>query len=198
MDFAQVVRSRRMVRSFRTDSVAADKLQRVLRVARTAPSAGFSQGQSFVVVQRDDQRARIAAIAGEDDYVRRGFDPWLSNAPVHVVCCTSEAAYHERYREPDKVDREGRERPWRIPFWYVDAGCSLMLLLLAAVDEGLAAGFLRLDEPRTSSLRELLGIPKDVEVIGVVTLGIPARDRRSRSLDRGWKPEEAVIRWDRW
>jgi nitroreductase len=198
MDFAQVVRSRRMVRSFRTDSVAADKLQRVLRVARTAPSAGFSQGQSFVVIQRDDQRARIAAIAGEDDYVRRGFDPWLSNAPVHVVCCTSEAAYHERYREPDKVDREGRERPWPIPFWYVDAGCSLMLLLLAAVDEGLAAGFLRLDEPRTNSLRELLGIPEDVEVIGVVTLGIPARDRRSRSVDRGWKPEEAVIRWDRW
>ena len=198
MEFAQVVGRRRMVRNFRPDPVPADKLERILRIARKAPSAGFSQGQSFVVVQREDQRARIAGIAGEEEYVRKGFDPWLSTAPVHVVCCINEAAYHERYREPDKLDREGRQRPWPIPYWFVDAGCSLMLLLLAAVDEGLAAGFLGLDQSGRKRLKEVLGIPADVEVIGVVTLGTPAPDRRSSSLDRGWRAEESVIRWERW
>lgn len=198
MEFAQVVARRRMVRNFTPDPVPSDKLERILRLARQAPSAGFSQGQSFVVVQQQDQRARIAGIAGEADYVKKGFDPWLSSAPVHVICCTSEAAYHERYREPDKLDREGQERPWPIPYWFVDAGCSLMLLLLAAVDEGLAAGFLGLDEGGRERLKVVLGIPADVEVIGVVTLGTPAPDRRSSSLDRGWKDEESVIRWERW
>ena len=198
MEFGRVVARRRMVRTYKPDPVPGDKLDRILRIARKAPSAGFSQGQSFIVVQEAEQRHRIAAIVGEQDYVRKGFEPWLSKAPVHVVCCTSEAAYRERYNEPDKLDSQGREKPWPVPFWYVDAGCSLMLLLLAAVDEGLSAGFLRMSEPRTEKLKELLGIPPEVIVIGIVTLGVAGEERRSRSLDRGWKPKETVIRWDRW
>ena len=198
MDFAQVVGRRRMVRNYRPDPIAADKLERIIRAARRAPSAGFSQGQSFLVVQQEELRRRIAEICGEPGYVVRGFDPWLSVAPVHVVCCTSEAAYHERYSEPDKRASEGRERQWPVPFWYVDAGCSLMLLLLAAVDEGLAAGFLGLSEPRTADLKELLGIPEEVVPVGLVTLGMPAKDRRSSSLSRGWKDRDSVIRWERW
>ena len=198
MEFAEVVAGRRMVRNFRSDPVPIQKLERILRMARKAPSAGFSQGQSFVVVRDESRRQQIARIAGEQRFVGRGFDPWLSRAPVHIVCCTSEAAYHERYRAADKLDEQGKERPWPVPFWFVDAGCTLMLLLLAAVDEGLAAGFLRFDEAATAALRELLGIPADVAVIGVVTLGLSAPDRRSKSLERGWREEASVIRWERW
>ena len=198
MEFAQVVRRRRMVRRYRPDPVDPGKLERIMQAARRAPSAGFSQGQSFVVVQQEELRRRIAEIAGEPGYVARGFEPWLSVAPVHVVICTREAAYRQRYREPDKLDSQGRARRWPVPFWYVDAGCSLMLLLLAAVDEGLAAGFLGLSESRTANIKELLGIPESVLPVGLVTLGLPAPDRRSGSLKRGWNEPDSVIHWDRW
>lgn len=186
-----------MVRRYAKEPVSEQQLGRILDAAVRAPSAGFSQGQSFVVVTGAARRRRIAEIAGEPAYVARGFDPWLSAAPVHVVVCTSEQLYRRRYREPDKL-REGREREWPVPHWYVDAGCSLMLLLLAAVDEGLAAGFLDLDRAGYQELKVLLGIPEEVTPIGLVTIGTPAPDRRSGSLARGRRPAPEVVHREAW
>ena len=72
----------------------------------------------------------------------------------------------------------------------------MMLLLLAAVDEGLAACFMGIH--RLEGIRDLLGIPSEVTPVGVVTLGYPAADRRSSSLAKGWKPLDQVVHWDRW
>jgi nitroreductase len=184
-----------MVRRYVPEAVPEQVLRRIVETARRGPSAGFTQGQSFVVVTDPMLRREIAALAGEGDYVARGFQPWVSEAPAHVVVCTSEQDYRDRYQAPDKLG-PGAELEWPVPFWYVDAGCSLMLLLLAAVDEGLAAGFLALKS--YGALRQLLGIPDDVQPIGIVTIGKPAPDRRSGSLDRGRRPAAEVIHHDRW
>ena len=196
MDFRKVLAKRRMVRNYDPAPIEREVIERIVETARRAPSAGFTQGQSFLVVTDPATRKGIADLAGEEAYVASGFDPWLSRAPVHVVVCVSEAAYHSRYQEPDKVDEEGREIDWPVPYWWVDAGASMMLLLLAAVDEGLGAGFFGFH--RLDGLEELLGIPSDVKPIGVVTLGRPAPDRRSASLKRGRKPSAEAIRWERW
>jgi nitroreductase len=73
-----------------------------------------------------------------------------------------------------------------------------MLLLLAAIDEGLGAGLFGLDANGNDGLRVLLGIPADVAVVGVVTIGHPAPETREGSRRRGWKPLEEVVRWERW
>jgi hypothetical protein len=65
--------------------------------------------------------------------------------------------YRSRYREPDKMTARAEvddDRLWRVPFWYHDAGAALMLLMLAAVDEGISAAFVGSD---ASLLRELPG-----------------------------------------
>jgi nitroreductase len=196
MEFEEVLRRRRMVRNYRSDPVDHSALERIARAGRRAPSAGNSQGQSFVVVTSEDGRKNVAELAGEADYIAAGFDPWISKAPAHIVICVSEAAYHARYSEPDKVDPDGREKQWPVPFWWVDAGAALMAILLAAVDEGLAAGFL--GTQAIPGLRSALGIPDSVTPIGVVTIGHPAPDRRSGSLDRAPRPDSHVIRWERW
>jgi nitroreductase len=195
MEFLEVVRRRRMVRRYAPDPVPADVLRRIVETARRGPSAGFTQGQSFVLVTDPDLRWEVAKLAGEGSYVARGFDPWISEAPALVVVCTSEQDYLDRYGSPDKLGPDGKLN-WPVPFWYVDAGCSMMLLLLAAVDEGLAAGFLALRE--YDGLRALLGIPGDVQPIGIVTIGRAAQDRRSGSLERGRKPAAEVIHLDHW
>jgi len=195
MEFSEVVQQRRMVRNYISDPIPDEALERVLDRARRAPSAGFSQGQSFVVVSDSDRRAAIARLAHEDEYVAAGFDPWLSRAPVHVIVCTSETVYRDRYSEPDKASSDDAQ-DWPVPYWHIDAGASLMLLLLAAVDEGLAAGFA--GSHNLGGIKSLLGIPADVTPIGLVTLGYPAPDRRSGSLDRGWKPVADVIHREEW
>lgn len=197
MEFGEVVRRRRMVRNYAGDPVDGDVLDRILDRALRTPSAGFSQGVSFVVVTDVDRRREIARFANEEEYVADGFDPWISRAPVHVVVCVSKAAYLERYREPDKGGPDGAagtEEGWPVPYWWVDAGASMMMLLLAVVDEKLAAGFL--GSHNLGDLSALLDIPDDVAPIGIVTIGHPASDRRSGSLARGRRVD--AIHRERW
>lgn len=196
MDFYETVRRRRMVRNYTDEPVPGDALDRMLEAARRAPSAGFSQGQSFVVITDPGTRKAIAQLAAEDEYVEAGFDPWISRAPVHVVVCVREATYHERYQESDKLEDDGTEIEWPVPYWWVDAGAAMEHLLLAAVAEGLGAGFL--GTHAMDGLKELLGIPADVSPIGIVTIGHPAPDRRSGSLARGWKGEAEVVHREGW
>ncbi|HEX2152769.1 MAG TPA: nitroreductase family protein [Acidimicrobiia bacterium] len=196
MEFREVLARRRMVRNYTGEPVERGALERIAAAALRAPSAGFSQGQAVVVVTDPAVRQEIAEAAGESSYVQAGFDPWVSRAPAHLVLCVSEAAYHRRYQMPDKVDDDGNEIEWPVPYWWVDVGASLMAVLLAAVDEGLAAGFL--GTHALDDLQSLLGIPDEYIPVGVVTVGHPATDRRSSSLDLGRRPIPSEIHWDGW
>ncbi len=197
MEFTDVVRKRRMVRHFTAQSVDITTVERIVATAQRAPSAGFSQGVSFVVVTDAETRRRIARIADENEYVEGGFDAFISEAPVHVIVCTSEAVYKERYREPDKKpDPSAEEMEWPVPYWHTDAGCALMLLLLAAVDEGLAGAFVGVWDQQ--GLRDLLGIPDHFTPIGVTMTGHGAPDKRSPSLRRGRRSLDDVLHRERW
>jgi nitroreductase len=193
MEFEQVVRKRRMVRHFKPDPVEREVIERLLDLARRAPSAGFTQGQSFVVVTDAHIKLKIAELCGEKHYTDAGFHPFISGAPVLVVPCTSEEAYHRRYQEPDKVQQDGSEIEWPIPYWYMDIGCSVMILLLGVVNEGLAAGFAGTHD--LDGLRSLLGLPAEITPLGVIPIGHPAADKRSPSLKRGRKPIENIVKW---
>jgi nitroreductase len=194
MEFKEVLERRRMVRNYREVPIDPATLSRVASAALRAPSAGNSQGVSVVVVTDRQRRQAIADLGDEAAYVAAGFDPWISRAPAHIVISISEQTYHDRYREPDKVDDRGEEIEWPVPYWWVDAGAAMMAVLLAAVDEGLAAGFLGVHS--IPDLRKLLEIPDHFSPIGLITVGQPAPDRRSTSLDRGQRPLEETLRFE--
>jgi len=196
MEFEDVVRKRRMVRNFTDEPVSDEVIERIIEAGQHAPSAGFSQGVAYVVVTDAETRRAIAEIADEEQYVRGGFDPFISGAPVQVVICTSEQVYHDRYNEPDKKPEGADEIDWPIPYWHTDAGCSLMLILLAAVNEGLGTAFVGVMEPKR--LQDLLGIPEEYLPIGVTMIGHPAPDVKSGSLKRGRRPLDAVLHRERW
>jgi FMN reductase [NAD(P)H] len=203
MDFAEILRRRKMVRSYTDEPVPREVVERIVARGRNAPSGGFSQGVRLVVVMDAETRRRIAELGGESYYVEGGFEPWISQAPVHVVVGMRENDYHDRYREPDKLQGDGSEIEWPVPWWWVDAGKAMMLLLLAAVDEGLGAGLFGLfPAENNDKLRQLLGMPNDVLVVGVVTVGHaapdPLRERRKEALRRRRRPLEEVVRWERW
>jgi nitroreductase len=204
MDFADIMRRRRMVRNYTDEPVPREVLERIVDRGRRAPSGGFSQGNRFVVVTDPGTRARIAELAGEERYyTSTGFEPWISRAPVHIVVAMREDDYHDRYTKPDKLEAAGgKEVEWRVPWWWVDAGKAIMLLMLAAIDEGLGAGLFGLVGDDNDRLRELLGMPEDFEIVGVVTLGHralePNEARLKEGLRKARRPLDEVMRWERW
>ena len=198
MEFADVVQRRRMVRHFSPDPIDSEVLERIAASAQRAPSAGFSQGQRVIIVTDPDRRRRLAEVAGEAFYTGQGFDPWISEAPALFVPCVSAKVYVDRYNEPDKRDPSappGTEDDWQVPYWWMDAGCTVMLILLAAVDEGLGAGFAGGD---VDGIREELGIPAHFTPLGVIPVGRPLPDKKSPSLKRGWRSLDEFAHWETW
>jgi nitroreductase len=202
MDFTDVVRRRKMVRNYTDEPVPREVVERIVECGRRAPSGGFSQGVRFVVVTEEAMRRTIAELASESYATARGYEPWITRAPVHIVVALREGDYHDRYQEPDKLE-DGKEIEWPVPWWWIDAGTAMMLLLLAAVDEGLGAGLFGLFPAENNDrLRELLGMPEDLVIVGVVTVGRPAPDptqeRTRAAIRRRRRPLEEVVRWERW
>ncbi len=201
MELRELLRKRRMVRHYLPDPVPRETVERIVATVRRAPSGGFSQGHRLVVVTEPETRAALARIAGEEEYVAEGHDPWISVAPVHVVVGTREESYHERYRQPDKL-RDGEEIGWPAPYWYVDAGAAFMLLQLAALDEGVATGVYGVLPERIPDVKALLGVPDDVHFVCVVTIGHPAPNPRESALvsrlSQRRLPLEELVRWERW
>ena len=196
MEFRDTVLKRRMVRNFADKPVDLSIIDRILELTRHAPSAGFTQGQSFVIVTRPELKKAIADTCEEDEYVQRGFAPFISKAPVLLIPCTSEASYHRRYQEADKVNEDGTEIIWPVPYWFMDIGCAVMIALLAAIDEGLVTAFAGSKDLDT--LRTLLNMPAEVTPVGVIALGYRAPDVPSPSLKRGRKPDEEYIHRESW
>jgi FMN reductase [NAD(P)H] len=198
MEFAEVVRRRRVVRHFAPDPIDREVLERIAATAQRAPSAGFSQGQRVVIVTDAGHRRRLAELVGEGSYTERGFDPWISEAPALFVPAVSAEVYVDRYNEPDKRDPSqppGTVDDWEIPYWWMDIGCTVMLILLAAVNEGLAAGFAGGD---FDGIRAELGIPDDYMPVGVIPIGRPLTDKKSPSLQRGRRQLDEFAHWERW
>jgi nitroreductase len=196
MEFRDTVLKRRMVRNFADKPVDPVIIDRILELTRHAPSAGFTQGQSFIVVTRPELKKAIADTCEEEEYVQRGFAPFISKAPVLLIPCTSEAAYHRRYQEADKVNEDGTEIVWPVPYWFMDIGCAVMIALLAAIEEGLVAAFAGSKD--LDRLRSLLNMPAEVTPVGVLSLGYRAADIPSPSLKRGRKSDKEYIHRERW
>ncbi|WP_405064202.1 nitroreductase family protein [Kribbella sp. NBC_01505] len=176
MDFSEVVRRRRMVRSFTDEPVAADVVRRILDTARRGPSAGYSQGVEFVVITDPAKRAVIAA-TGDEMFEQLQQPNFAAQAQVHVVICVSPAIYTGRYQESDKqelVSDTSQDDLWKVPYWYTDAGAALSLLLLATVNEGIAAAFIGgVDH---DLIRNLVGMPTSYIPVGIALLGHEAPD----------------------
>ena len=196
MEFQETVLKRRMVRNFSERPVDLEIIERIVDLTRHAPSAGFTQGQSFVIVTKPDLKKSIAVTCEEEEYVKSGFDAFISKAPVLLIPCTSELAYHKRYQENDKVEDTGSEIEWPVPYWFMDIGCSVMIALLAAIDEGLVCAFAGSEDLKT--LRSLLNIPAEVTPVGVIAIGYRANDVPSPSLKRGRKPDSEYVHHEQW
>jgi nitroreductase len=198
MEFAEVLRRRRMVRNYESRPVPMDVRDRILAAGLRAPSAGFSQGWGFLVLETEDDRIRFWEHA--DNEPVSPDDPWglgLRRAPLVVVPFAHKQTYLDRYQEPDKAQFGLVEEAWPIPYWFVDAGMAALLMLLSAVDAGLGACFFGL-VPDDQQVRQAFGVPQGYQAVGALTIGYPAPDVPSPSLQRGHRALDEVLHFGRW
>jgi nitroreductase len=199
VSFYDLLKQRRMVRHYTGDPVPRDALERIVATVRRAPSAGFSQGQRLLVVDDPELLAKIAALG--DDEPLEGVEPWFETAAAQVFVMTREGDYHERYQRDDKL-QEGEEIEWPVPFWHVDAGAAMMLILVAAIEEGLAAAVYGIFGDDEQKLRALLRIPEDITLVAGISLGHPLPDpgwssKTSRATQRRRAVDE-LVHWNTW
>ena len=126
MELAEVIRRRRMLRDYSPEPVDPAAVDRMLVHAMRAPSAGFSQGWGFLVLDTPGDVARFWAAttpherAAEPDGWLRG----MRRAPVVVVPFSANGAYLDRYAEADKGRTDRDEGRWPVPYWHVDTGMA--------------------------------------------------------------------------
>lgn len=199
MEFADVVRKRRMVRNYDPDRpVPPEVLERLLTNATHAPSAGFSQGWAFLVLQTPSERDDFWAVATPKNKV---WQEWLINmrkAPLIIVPLSHKNAYLDRYAEPDKGWTDRDEARWPVPYWDIDTGMASLLVLLTAVDEGLGACFFGIPPAQRLSFKTHFGVPEEYVPIGAISVGYRQSDHKSKSLSRGRRTLDEVVHYGRW
>ena len=199
MEFAEVVRRRRMVRDYDPDRrVPAEVVDRLLEHALHAPSAGFTQGWGFLVLDTPADRDLFWASTSPPGAGTSGWLDGMRRAPLIIVPMSNRSAYLDRYAEADKGWTDRDEGRWPVPYWDVDTGFAALLMLLTAVDEGLGACFFGIPADRTSAFRQAFGVPGEFTPIGALTVGHRAPDRRSPSLRRGRRGVDEVVHRGRW
>ena len=191
MEFTDVVRHRHMVRRFTGEPVPAASLDRILHNAVRGPSAGFSQGQAFLVLTDEEDLKRFWAVTGVPA------DEPVAVAPVVIVPMSSKRVYLDRYALPDKGWTDRNETRWPVPFWLIDTGMAALLILLTVVDEGLAALYFGIVPEAVAPFREAFGVPDDHEPIGAIAIGHNA-ESAPRDLRARRRPAQDVIHYNRW
>ena len=197
MEFADLIRSRRMVRAFDPQPIEPEVLERVLDAARRAPSAGNTQGWVFVVLEGDDTKRFWDITLPED---RRESFRWkqLLDAPAVILPLASREAYLSRYAEPDKIST-GLADPtrWPVPYWQIDTAVATMLLLLAVENEGLGALFFGVFR-NGEKLLATLDVPGGYELIGAVAIGTPLEGDSGRSAERPRRSLDEIVHRGGW
>ena len=196
MDFQDVIRRRRMIRTYDLSRpVRRETIQRLFDNAIRAPSAGFSQGWGFLVLNEQDDidRFRQAVTPAQDA------DGWLAAnvaAPLIIVPMSNRSVYVDRYAKAEKGHTDPDTSWWPAPYWDIDTGMAAMSMLLTAVDEGLGACFFGIPKPTYPPFRAAFGVPEAFTPIGAISFGYsdePARDLRARR-----RRIEDVVHWRRW
>jgi nitroreductase len=154
MDVYECIRTRRTVREFKPDPVPEAIIHKLLQAGRWAPSASNTQPWHFVVVQDRETIAAIGRIATQGSFI--------GQAPLAIA-----------------IVMENARRP------QLDAGRALQQMELMAWSEGLGTCFVGIrGTEQQHDIKQLLGIPQEMELITVLPFGYRPEGRRSGGTPR--------------
>lgn len=194
-----MVLRRRMVRDFSDEPVARPLVEQLMANATRIPSAGYSQGVCFVVLTDPGQRRLFWETTSGPEWRGESESEPLTRAPVVIVPLAHKQAYLDRYALPDKAHTPlSQEAHWPAPYWDIDTGFAVMLVLLTAVELGLGALFFAIFQGE-KALMDALGVPTGYRPIGAIAVGHPTAGEHSEpTLPTGRRRLDEVVKWEHW
>ncbi len=174
-DFFEVVKARRSVRRYTTDQVSDEDIQKVLEAGRWAPTGGNTQPCEFILVRDKHLLQSIGSLLVADREKLFAYDPlfpgsrvdYLKNIGAMIVVC-ADPRFTEFYPLGDRRDS----------ILYLSVGAVVENMFLAATALGLGTVWITIKDGAERELRDLLGIPRDMEVHVVMPLGYPGVEEK--------------------
>jgi len=201
MDFFEVVTTQRAIRRLKPDPIPDGVLRQILDAAICAPSGGNRQGWSFLVVRDQATRSRLGQL------YREAFDELLT-IPYYrdAASAPPESPAGKLLASARHLAEHLAEAPVLVVACIATDGTRATLatgasiypavqnLLLAARALGIGSCLTTIHRFRDQAVKELLGIPPDVETAALIPLGYPVGKfgRPPR------KPVSEVTFADRW
>lgn len=171
MEVTEAIRTRRSTRAFRPERLPAGVITALEEAILRSPSASNAQESHFVIVEDPGQIRRI-----------RRFAPGLAGEPAALVvlCSNREEARRRGGEDTAEVLR------------FVNLGIAAAYILLTA--HSLGVGNCPVRSFHRGAVKELLGLPPEVDPELLITLGYPAEPPRPKTT----KPASEVISRDRY
>ena len=168
MSVLETIRKRYSCRAYQQKAIEPDKLDMILEAARLAPSARNMQDWRFVVVTDSQIKHQVAATTNRPDV--------FAKAGAIIAACSNS----------DYVMRCGQA------IGPIDVAIALEHICLQATDLGLGTCWIGSFDPLR--VRQILGIPDDIAVIELMTVGYPADSRPEPQRE----PMERIVSFEKW
>ncbi|MEM0089177.1 MAG: nitroreductase family protein [Archaeoglobaceae archaeon] len=171
-EFLRIIKTRRSIRRYSGKEIPEEEIRKILECAMQAPSAGNEQPWHFIVVRDKVKLKELSEI--------HPYGKMLSEASAAIVVCC-----------------DPRLSKYELPMWIQDCSASTQNILLAARALGIGSCWLGVypNESRMKPIAKALGIPEDIVVFSVISLGYP------RSEDEFFEAERFKvdrIHYERW
>jgi nitroreductase len=170
LDVYTAISKRKSVRAFQDRDVPEATLTRLFEATRLAPSASNRQEWRFVVAREPDTRERLARAANRQRFV--------GEAPVVIACC---------------AETDGHIMSCGLACFPIDVAIAVDHLTLCAAAEGLGTCWIGAFDPE--QVREILGIPPDVQVVALLPLGYP---QDPAPVGKSRLPLERIVKYEGW
>ena len=188
--------SQRAIREFKPDPVPDELVRRLIEAATKAPSGSNRQDWRFLVIRDSETKRKIGEYYNQARSSRYGAGAPASNIPARRRAASDYMAEHlhdvpvlilaciQHNGGPTNMSRGGSIYP------------AVQNILLAARGLGLGSVITSLHKRYENEIKELLGIPEDVETAALLPIGFPAEGARYGPTRRA--PVEEVTFYDWW
>jgi len=168
MTLLETIRRRYSCRAYQERPIEKEKLDILFEAARLAPSAKNEQDWRFVVVTDKETKRQVTETTNRPDVFEK--------AGVIIAACSNS----------DYVMRCGQA------IGPIDIAIALEHIALQATELGLATCWI--GSFYTEKVRTILGIPDDIAIIELMTVGYPADSPKQPSRE----PIEKIVCYDKW
>ena len=166
-----LLNNRKVVRNYKKTSLEDINLKNISKFSIKIPTAGFSRGIEILNTFDVKKIKNVSRIFNEDNFIKDGKSPWISNSLALFFILLNEEAYHHRYSKNDKTNAVN-SKDWDVPYWYVDAGAAMMNCILLIEEKELSSGFMGLHNIDRKKIHEEFKIPDTYQIIGMITAGV--------------------------